>query len=140
MKNLILLSLIAFLFACQAPSAESVTKEVVEAITPSKRAPLIHTVFFYLKEDVTQAQKVAFVKGLEKLGTCESISNWRIGKPAATEARDVVDNGYAYAYILEFENIEAQDAYQVDKLHTDMIEEFQDLWSGVKVFDSMMMN
>lgn len=140
MKNLILLSLLIGLCSCQAPATESSTKEMPQSTVESKRAPLVHTVFFYLKDDVTDQQKAEFEKGLEKLGQCEHLANWRIGKPAATENRDVIDSSYDYAWINEFHSIEDHDAYQVDKLHTDMIDQFKDLWSSVKVYDSMMMD
>jgi len=105
----------------------------------NERSPFIHTVFFYLNDDVTTAQKLAFEEGMKKLGTAPTIAHFRIGKPAMTP-RDIVDNSYGYSWIVEFRNREDQDAYQTEPIHLEFIELYKDLWKEVKVYDSMMMN
>lgn len=105
----------------------------------STRAPFIHTVFFYLNGDVIHKQRKAFEEGMMKLGTCPTIDNFRIGKPAMTP-RDIVDNDYDYLWVVEFKNSADQEAYQNEPIHLEFIEHYKDLWKDVKVYDSMMIN
>jgi len=138
MKNLLALFVIlAAITACQSPTnTNSKTSEITEMTT---RSPFIHTVFFYLNDDVTAEQKSAFEKGMEKLGSAPTIANYRIGKPAMTP-REIVDNSYGYSWIVEFANSADQDAYQTEPIHLEFIELYKDLWKEVKVYDSVMMN
>lgn len=138
MKILLILSFfMVTLMSCENQSKSTNTTQ--ESTTMATRAPFIHTVFFYLNEDVTDDQKLAFEKGMEKLGTCSTIANYRIGKPAMTP-RDIVDNDYGYCWIVEFANAQDQDAYQTDPIHLEFIDAYKDLWKDVKVYDSVMMN
>ena len=140
MKNIIIASLVLLLSAsCGQPAESKTTPTTTQNISMSKRAPFIHTVFFYLNEDVTDEQKKAFEEGMKKLGTCSTIDNFRIGKPAMTP-REIVDNSYGYSWIVEFKNATDQDAYQTDPIHLAFIEAHKDLWKEVKVYDSVMMN
>jgi len=138
MKNLLAICLISFLLAsCQNPTNSN--SESPETTTMNTRAPFVHTVFFYLNDDVTEEQKAAFENGMHKLGTAPTIANYRIGKPAMTP-REIVDNSYGYAWIVEFANSADQDAYQTEPIHLEFIELYQGLWKDVKVFDSLMLN
>ena len=138
MKNLFaFFLLLATLTACLSPNKPN--PESSETVTMSTRSPFIHTVFFYLNDDVTDDQKLAFEKGMEKLGTAPTIAHYRIGKPAMTP-RDIVDNSYGYSWIVEFANPADQDAYQTEPIHLEFIELYKALWKDVKVYDSVMMN
>jgi len=140
MKNQILSALIILLgISCQEPPVSGSSTPTTENINMNSRAPFIHTVFFYLHDDVTSEQKVAFEGGMKKLGTCPTIDNFRIGKPAMTP-RDIVDNSYGYSWIVEFKTSADQDAYQTEPIHLEFIERYEDLWKEVKVYDSVMMN
>lgn len=100
-------------------------------------ATFVHTVFFWMKEDLSTEEARFFEKGLERLGKTPSILSYKWGKPAGTP-REVVDNSYTYAWIVEFATVEDQDAYQVDPIHTRFIEESQDLWTKVQVYDTLL--
>jgi len=142
MKNTIFITLIILAgLGCQQPTKSTTSATTTNIVTTqmSTRAPFIHTVFFYLNDDVTAEQKTQFEGGMQKLGTCPTIANFRIGKPAMTP-RDIVDNDYGYSWIVEFKNAKDQDAYQTEPIHLAFIEEFKDLWKEVKVYDSVMMN
>jgi len=97
----------------------------------------IHTVFFWLKEEVTEDQKQAFEKGMEDLGECPTILKWHYGKPAATD-RDVIDNTYNYAWIVHFKNAADQETYQDEPIHHLFVERYSALWAKVQVYDSVL--
>jgi len=99
---------------------------------------LIHTVFFWTKEDTTDEQKKAFEGGLEKLGTCPQIGAYYWGPPASTEARGVVDNTYDYAINVHFESLELQAEYQEEPIHKEFIKNHEDIWDKVIVYDNQV--
>lgn len=140
MKNQLIAGILVLLgISCQQPTPANDLTTSSENLSMSNRATFIHTVFFYLNDEVTAEQKAAFEGGMKKLGTCPTIDNFRIGKPAMTP-RDIVDNGYGYSWIVEFRNSADQDAYQTEPIHLEFIELYKDLWKEVKVYDSVMMN
>jgi hypothetical protein len=54
--------------------------------------------------------------------------------PKAT--REVVDDSFTYSLVLSFDSAEAQEKYQTEEAHLLFIEESQDLWEKVVVYDS----
>lgn len=93
---------------------------------------MIHQVFFWLNEDVDVQD---FMKEASVLGKCKTVDKFYIGKPAPTEARDVVDNSFQVACTLFFKNVEDQNAYQVDPDHLKFIERNSTKWNKVQVYD-----
>lgn len=96
---------------------------------------LIHNVYFWLKDDITDEAKATFMTGAESLGTIESIQTFYMGPHADTEARGVVDHSYDLSLVIMFEDMAAHDAYQVDSIHLAFIEASKDAWAEVKVYD-----
>ncbi|MFK7775483.1 MAG: Dabb family protein [Saprospiraceae bacterium] len=150
MKNLLLLTLL-FFFSCGQvdTTMENEVKELKEKIaamekvatTPVKdETGFIHTVFFWMNENVTDEQKNNFTKnGLGELVKVSSIYKSYFGPPAKTP-REVVDNSYDFALICHFKNKEDQDAYQIDPIHLKFIEDFKDLWKEVIVYDNLILD
>ncbi len=102
------------------------------------KTAFIHTVFFWMNEEVTNEQKADFTKnGLGKLTTVKSIYKSYYGPPAMTP-REVVDNSYDIALVVHFENAAQQDAYQDDPIHLKMIEDYKHLWKRVQVYDNLL--
>ncbi|MEL6943396.1 MAG: Dabb family protein, partial [Bacteroidota bacterium] len=62
----------------------------------------IHTVFFWMKDGMTEAEQEQFQAGLQSLSEIESVKKFHWGKPAGSENRDVVDHSYDYALIIHF--------------------------------------
>jgi len=102
-----------------------------------KEATFVHTVFFWMKEDLTVDEAKFFEEGMDMLGKTPSILSYKWGKPAGTQ-REVVDNSYTYAWIVDFATTEDQDAYQVDPIHLKFIEESKHLWTKVQVYDTIL--
>ncbi len=104
---------------------------------PEQETTFIHTVFFWLKDDITNAEKMDFEKGLMKLGTVPQIRKFYRGVPAGTP-RNVVDNTWDYSWIVHFAGPEDQNIYQGHPVHLEFVEKYQQLWSEVRVFDSVL--
>ena len=142
-----LLVLLLAAFACtpantseiEALSAElaSTKTQLEEMNNQSTYVPgLIHNVFFWLKDDISEADKAAFIEGVKLLGGINTVRKMYIGPPAATEDRDVIDNSYGIALLVHFDDIEGQNAYQVDPIHLKFIEDHKDKWTKVVVYDN----
>jgi hypothetical protein len=97
---------------------------------------LIHSVFFWLKEGVSQEELGDFIEGCRKLGTIESVRSCYVGPPAATPDRDVVDHSYSVALIVHFNDLAAHEIYQEHPAHQEFINTYSDLWEKVQVFDN----
>lgn len=99
---------------------------------------LIHTVYFWLKEDLSQEDEAAFLKGLKSLKSIDAVKGMHIGPPAPTEAREVVDNSFSYAASYYFDDIDGQNAYQVDPIHVKFAEDIQGKIIKVIVYDHVV--
>ena len=96
---------------------------------PKDETAFIHTVFFWMKDEVTAEQNTTFAKkGLVELSKVSSIYKSYIGPPAGTPERGVVDNTYSHALIVHFKSAADQDKYQVDPIHLKFIEDCYQEW------------
>ncbi len=95
-----------------------------------------HTVFFWLKNPDSQEDRTAFETSLKKfLNKSAYAKTTFIGKPPKA-SRNVVDGSFTYSLILSFESAEAQKNYQDEPPHKVFIEESENLWEKVVVYDS----
>ncbi|MCZ6673350.1 MAG: Dabb family protein [Verrucomicrobia bacterium] len=97
---------------------------------------LVHTVFFYLKVDVTEEQTAAFVKQVEELGSIETVHSIHVGTPAATPKRPIIQADYAVGLTVLFNSLEDHDVYQVHQVHNDFIASNSHLWEKVVIYDA----
>ena len=97
---------------------------------------LVHTVLFWLKDDLTENQKATFFNKLEKLKGIECASTVYIGTPSTTPDRPVIDTSYDACLTVLLESLKAHDAYQIDPLHTDFLNTCKPLWEQVKIYDA----
>ena len=96
---------------------------------------LIHSVYFWLKADLSESETQQFWDGVNTLLTIESVENGFVGKPADTEKRPVVDDTYDCALIVMFKDRITHDAYQEDAIH-DEFRNLSHLWERVQIYDS----
>ena len=141
--------LIGTLFSCsqENPTMQSEITTLKEKLAAAEKtiaanntveSAFIHTVYFWFKEGVTDAQKEDFKKnGLAVLSKAPTIHKVFYGPPAGTP-REVVDNSYDFAWICHFKNSEDQNAYQVEPIHLKFIEDYKDLWERVQVYDNLV--
>lgn len=130
MKYLSAFLLLFLLAACNSSESKS---EDISSHTPLEN-PFIHTAYFWLKEDVSDMEKAAFIRDCEKLAEVETVRAFYSGSPANTD-RDVIENTYDYAVVFHFENLDDQEVYQQHPLHLEMIEKHQEKWERVMVTD-----
>ena len=95
----------------------------------------VHVVNFWLKKDLTDAQRQQFVDGVKALGNIESLVTFNVGKPADTD-RPVIDRSYDYCELTIFNDAAGHDVYQVHPLHLKFIDECKHLWEKVLIYDS----
>lgn len=97
---------------------------------------LIHSVFFWLKPELTEAQRAEFRAGLESLRAVKSVDALHIGTPAPIVPRPVVDGSYTFGVTVMFKDLAAHDAYQIDPVHKAFVEKFKPFWVKVQIYDA----
>ncbi len=97
---------------------------------------LVHSVFFWLRADLNESEREAFLKGVESLAKIESATAVYVGTPATTEKRPVVDSSYDVALTVMLDTIAAHDAYQEDPIHTAFLGQFSTYWERVQIYDA----
>lgn len=97
---------------------------------------LVHTVYFWLKPELTPAQRAEFRRGVESLSGIKAVEAVYVGTPAATVKRPIVDDSYSFALTVLCKDIEAEKAYQVDPLHLTFVSTFKTFWSRVQIYDA----
>lgn len=94
----------------------------------------IHSVYFWLKPDLSDAEHEAFLDRLRALLTIEAVETGHIGTPAGTR-RAVVDHTYSYALMLMFRDAHAHEQYQLDPIHDRFRDECGVYWTRLVIFD-----
>ncbi|RLD36289.1 MAG: Dabb family protein [Bacteroidetes bacterium] len=96
-----------------------------------------HVVYFWLKQPLSKENDQKFLRNLKVfIDGVDVINTKYIGKPADTK-RPVIDNTYNYCLNLGFNSKKEHDVYQEHPLHKKFIEDSQDLWERVIVYDSV---
>jgi hypothetical protein len=114
-------------------------EELAQLTAAAAQKPgLVHSVFFWLKDDLSDADKAAFRAGVASLKTVSTVKDMYIGPPAPTEERGVIDNSYSTALIVHFADVAGQNAYQIDPIHLKFVEDHKDKWTKVVVYDSLV--
>ena len=99
---------------------------------------LLHVVYFYPTENGGAEEAERLIAGIRRnLPKIPGVLRLEVGTPAGT-AREVVDNSYAVALLIEFPDAAAQEAYQDHPDHHRFVEECHTFWSRVVVFDSLV--
>jgi hypothetical protein len=97
---------------------------------------LVHTVYFWLKPDLSTAQRAEFLTALQALDKVPSVQEFHLGRPAGIPPRPVVDNTYDYSITCLFADVAAHDAYQVHPQHLAFVGVGKPLWSRVQIYDA----
>ncbi|OUU26898.1 MAG: transcription-repair coupling factor [Verrucomicrobia bacterium TMED44] len=97
---------------------------------------IVHTVIFWLKEDLCNRDKEKFKQEVEKLAKIASVENFYLGTPSATPKRPVVDDTYDFALTVALKDMAAHDHYQADPIHLDFIEQCKEYWQKVLIYDA----
>lgn len=97
--------------------------------------PIIHQVFFWLKDSSSTQDRDKLVAGVKTLAQISQVKALHVGIVAATEKRDVVDQSWSVSELMFFESLEDQAAYQGDPIHQEFIKNHSHLWDKVVVYD-----
>jgi len=97
---------------------------------------LVHSVYFWLKEDLGPEEVEAFRKGLAELGKIASTDAVYVGQPAPTPERPVIDHSYDYGLTVLLKGMAEHDAYQDDPIHQHFVETFKSYWTRVQIYDA----
>ncbi len=97
---------------------------------------LVHSVFFWLKPDLTAEQRADFDRGVATLANIAAVEKVYIGKPARTEKRPVIDDSYSCALTVLLKDVAAHDAYQVDPIHLKFVADCKEYWTRVQIYDA----
>jgi len=116
------------------------TGGVASAMIPGNNAnkyPVIHHVFFWLKNPRSIEDRDKLVEGVKTLSKIATVRELRVGVVASTEKRDVVDNTWAVSELMFFSDLAGQAAYQNDPIHLEFIKNYSHLWEKVIVYDAV---
>lgn len=97
---------------------------------------LVHSVYFWLKPDLTPAQQADFRRGVESLGGIKTVDQIFIGTPAGTGERPVIDRSYSVGLTVILKDVAAEAFYQKDPLHLAFLEKFRPFWTKVQIYDA----
>ena len=94
----------------------------------------VHTVFFWLKPELSEEQRADFRQGLDSLQAIEVAQSVHMGTPAESN-RPVIDRSYTLGLTVLLDNAAAHDTYQVHPLHKAFVERFNTFWEKLVVYD-----
>ena len=116
-------ALLGLLFSCAAPSS---------AAEPM----LAHDVYFTLKHDTDDAKQRLLAGCKKYLADHPGVVWFAAGILIEEHQRDVNDRDFDVALHMVFKDKASHDKYQNADRHHKFIEEFQENWENVRVFDS----
>lgn len=102
-----------------------------------KKYPVVHHVFFWLKNPDSKEDRDKLVAGVKSLKKIETIRELHVGVVASTEKRDVVDTSWAVSELIFFSDLAGQETYQTHPIHLEFIKNCSPLWSKVVVYDAI---
>lgn len=120
-----------------AITAGSTTFPGIKKETSPTQYPLVHHVFFWLKNPGSTEDREKLIDGIKKLAKIETVKQLHVGVVADTEKRDVVEKSWSVSELLFFSTIKDQESYQHHPLHLEFVKTCGHLWEKVVVYDSM---
>ncbi len=95
----------------------------------------VHHVFFYLKNQDSEADRNKFLEGINLLSTISTIRQFHVGVPASTNRAVIVQN-YSYSWLCFFDSAEDEAIYQSHPIHDEFRDNYGHLWEKVVIYDS----
>ncbi|WP_367180423.1 Dabb family protein [uncultured Muriicola sp.] len=99
----------------------------------------VHVVYFWLKDPNNIEDRKALEASLKKFMLNSKYAQTKFVGVPPKASRDVVDDSFAYNLVLTFGSAEEQELYQNEEAHLLFIEESQDLWERVVVYDALVL-
>ncbi len=94
----------------------------------------VHSVYFTLRDDLSDADRRRFEEGLASLAVIETVRQRHIGTPADTH-RPIIDRDYTHALVLAFDDVAGHQAYQDHPVHDAFRKTCSEYWAQVRIFD-----
>src|SRR5690349_16883820 len=97
---------------------------------------LIHSVYFWLRKDLTAEQRTVFDAEVRRLAEIKYLESGCVGTPGPTQQRPVTDHSFDYAAVLCFKSLADHDFYQGEcPEHTRFVTTCNPLWERVVIYD-----
>ena len=84
-----------FIGTATALAVGTAAASAMPVIDTQKKYPMVHHVFFWLKNPDSKEDRDKLIAGIKKLAKIETVGELRVGIPAGTEQRGVVDNSWS---------------------------------------------
>lgn len=126
-----------FIATSAALAAGTVTASAISLKAQKEEWPIVHHVFFWLKNPGSVEDRDKLVAGVKTLSKIETVRKLRVGIVASTEKRDVVDNSWAVSELMFFSDLAGQATYQTHPIHLEFIKNCSHLWEKVIVYDAV---
>ncbi|MBV7531373.1 Dabb family protein [Chitinophaga sp. sic0106] len=126
-----------FLGTAAALCAGAATASARPLATADNPKPLIHHVFFWLKNPGSKQDRDKLIEGVKTLKGIETIRKIYAGTVADTEKRDVVDASWDVSEMIFFDDPKGQAIYQTHPIHLEFVKNYSHLWAKVVVYDAM---
>lgn len=97
---------------------------------------MIHSVYFWLIDGLTDEQKAEFEGGVRALFEIDVVASGKLGSPAGTPERPVTRNDFDYALFLEFDSVDDHNTYQDHPDHHVFVNQFSKWFKNVNVYDT----
>ncbi|PWK80613.1 stress responsive alpha/beta barrel protein [Mucilaginibacter oryzae] len=125
-----------FIATSAALAAGTVSASAISLNAQKEEWPIVHHVFFWLKNPGSVEDRDKLVAGVKTLAKIETVRKLRVGIVASTEKRDVVDNSWAVSELMFFSDLAGQATYQTHPIHLEFIKNCSHLWEKVIVYDA----
>ncbi|MDR6569545.1 Tat (twin-arginine translocation) pathway signal sequence [Chitinophaga ginsengisegetis] len=126
-----------FLGTAAALAAGTAAAAAIPSTNMEKKYPIVHHVFFWLKNPDSKEDRDKLVAGVKTLSKIETVRDLRVGVVASTEKREVVDNSWGVSELIFFSDLAGQATYQTHPIHLEFIKNCSHLWEKVIVYDAV---
>ncbi|MET3876751.1 MULTISPECIES: Dabb family protein [Chitinophaga] len=126
-----------FLGTAAALAAGTAAAAAIPSTNMEKKYPIVHHVFFWLKNPDSKEDRDKLVAGVKTLAKIETVRDLRVGVVASTEKREVVDNSWGVSELIFFSDLAGQATYQSHPIHLEFIKNCSHLWEKVIVYDAV---
>lgn len=126
-----------FLGTAAALAAGTAAAAAIPSTNMEKKYPIVHHVFFWLKNPDSKEDRDKLVAGVKTLAKIETVRDLRVGVVASTEKRDVVDNSWGVSELIFFSDLAGQATYQTHPIHLEFVKNCSHLWEKVIVYDAV---
>jgi hypothetical protein len=97
---------------------------------------LIHNVIFWLRKNLTTAERATFDSEVRRLAQISYLERGYVGTPAQTEHRPVTDHSFDYAISLHFKSLADHEFYQTKcPDHARFVAAGKSYWERVVIYD-----